>query len=402
MSTAVSTATLTNRFELNSIAETALKAATRFWFGVTVVGQLAFAFVIASFYGLTALRGDYHGWRFTNGFIPGVTKGNWAVVMHVISAAIIMFAGAVQLVPQVRNRFPAFHRWNGRIYMLSTVALAGAGLYMHWIRGSVGDVWQHIGGTVNALLIWLCAGLALRYALARDFRTHRRWALRMFLVVSASWFIRIMLFLTFLVFKGPIGFDPATFTGPYLTFLSFAQYGIPLAVLELYFWTQDRPGALRRMAMAGLLFVLTLAMVGGLFAVTMTIWVPQVKAAFDPRRSIAEILSTTIAANGIDAAVKQYQELKASASPATYNFDEDQLNGLGYQLINQKKFGLAIRIFQLNVEAYPQSSNVYDSLGEAYLDAGDKEQAIANYRKSLELNPKNANGAAVLKKLDAR
>lgn len=402
MSTTMSTATLTNRFELNSIAEAALKAATLFWFGVTVIGQLVFAFAIASFYGLTAARGDYHGWRFTNGFIPGVTKGNWAVVMHVISAALIMFAGAVQLVPQVRKRFPAFHRWNGRIYMLSTLALAGAGLYMHWVRGSVGDVWQHIGGTVNALLIWVFAGLALRYAMARDFKTHRRWALRMFLAVSASWFIRIMLFLMFLIFKGPVGFDPATFTGPYLTFLSFAQFGIPLAVLELYFWTQNRPGALRRIAMAGLLFVLTFAMIGGLFAVTMAIWVPQVKAGFDPRRSVAETLSTTIASSGVDAAVKQYHTLKASAGGPIYNFDEDQLNGLGYQLINEKKFGEAIRIFQLNLEAYPQSSNAYDSLGEAYMDAGDKAQAIANYRNSLELNPKNANGAAMLRKLGAR
>lgn len=397
-----STAVLSHRIESNSMADTALKAATRFWFGVTVMGQLAFGFVVASFYGMTALRADYHGWKFTNGFVPGVTRGNWAVVMHVITAAIIMLAGAIQLVPQVRNRFPAFHRWNGRTYMLSTVALSVAGVYMHWVRGSVGDVWQHIGGTVNALLIWLCAGLALRYALARDFRTHRRWALRLFLVVSASWFLRIMFFLTFLVFKRPVGFDPATFSGPYLTFLTFAQYLIPLAVLEAYFFVHDRPGALRRMAMAGLLFVLTLGMVGGLFAVTMAVWVPQVKAAFDPRRSIAETLSATISTSGVDEAVKQYHDLKALSSASTYNFDEDQLNALGYQLIATKKFKDAIRIFQLNVEMFPQSSNAYDSLAEGYMDNGDKALAIANYRKSLQLNPKNANGASMLQKLEAK
>ncbi|HVI07224.1 MAG TPA: DUF2306 domain-containing protein [Candidatus Binatia bacterium] len=395
----MSTAVLTNpRIDLESLAARALKGATGFWFGVTVLGQLIFAFAIASFYGLTAVRGDCHGWRFTHGFVPGVTKGNWAVVAHVISAAIIMFSGAAQLVPQVRKRFPVFHRWNGRLYMLSTVALAAAGLYMTWIRGSVGDVWQHLGSTGNALLIWLFAALALRYAMARDFRTHRRWALRMFLAVSASWFIRIMLFLTFFVFKGPVGFDAATFTGPYLTFLSYAQYLIPLGVLELYFWTQDRPGAARRFAMAGLLFMLTLAMVVGLFAVTMSNWVPQVKAGFDPRRSIAEELSATIKSGGVDAAVKRYHELKAS-SPATYNFDEEQLNGLGYQLIGEKKFSDAVRIFQLNVEQFPKSSNAYDSLGEGYMDAGNKALAITNYRKSLELNPKNANGAKMLEKL---
>jgi hypothetical protein len=400
MSATMSTALLWRRFELKSVADTVLKAAAGFWFAVTVLGQLAFGFAVASFYGLTALRGDYHGWRFTNGFIPGVTQGNWAVVMHVISAAVIMLAGAIQLVPQVRNRFPVFHHWNGRIYMLTTLTLAGAGLYMTWIRGSVGDVWQHLGSTGNALLIWLFGGLALRFVMARDFKRHRRWALRFFLVVSASWFIRIMLFLTLLVFKGAVGFDPSTFTGPYLTFLSFAQYLIPLAVLELYFLAQDRPGALRRMAMAGMLFVLTFAMAAGLFAVAMAVWVPQAKAAFDPRRSIAETLSTTIKAKGVEEAVKQYHALRASA-PTTYNFDEGELNSLGYQLIAVKNFKDAVRILQLNVEAYPRSSNAYDSLGEAYMDTGEKPLAIANYRKSLELNQKNANGARMLKKLQS-
>ena len=401
MSTAVLNKNLAHRIELGSVADTALKAAARFWFGVTVIGQLAFGFAVASFYSLTSMRGDYHGWRFTNGFIPGVTQGNLAVVLHLISAAIIMLAGAIQLVPQVRGRFPVFHRWNGRIYMLAAVVLSGAGLYMHWIRGSVGGPAQHISGTVNALLIWLCAGMALRYALARDFKTHRRWALRLFLVVSASWFLRIMLFLSFLVFKGPVGFDPTTFTGPLLTFLAYAQFLLPLAVLEIYLRAQDHPGALRRLATAGMLFVVTLIMIAGLFAVTMAIWVPQVKAAFDPRRSIAETLSATIGSSGVDQAVKQYHDLKVG-QPAIYNFDEDELNALGYQLIRTNKVAQAIRILQLNVEAYPQSSNAYDSLGEAYMDDGNKKEAIANYEKSIQLNPKNRNGALILQKLKAR
>jgi len=304
------------------------------------------------------------------------------------------------LVPQIRNRFPVFHRWNGRIYMLTAVTLSVAGLYMTWFRGSVGDLSIHLGSTLNAVLIWLCGGMALRYALARDFKTHRRWALRFFLVVSASWFFRIGFFLSFLVFKGPFGFDPTTFRGPFLTFMSFAQFLIPLAVLEIYLRAQDRPGALRRMATAGMLFVLTLVMGAGLFAVAMAQWVPQVKAAYDPRKSIAETLSATIASSGIDQATKQYHELKA-AEPATYNFDEDELNSLGYQLIRANEFKEAIRIFQLNVDAYPQSSNVYDSLGEAYMDDGDKPLAIANYRKSLQLNSKNQNGVLRLQKLNA-
>ena len=378
----MSTAVLTTRLELSSIAEATLKAATSFWFVVTIVGQLVFAFAVASFYGLTALRGDYHGWKISRGFVPGVTSGNWAVAMHLGSAAVIMLAGAIQLIPQVRNRFPAFHRWNGRIYMLTAVAGSFAGVYMTWFRGGVGDLPQHIGGTLNGVLIWVFAGIALRYALARDFRTHRRWALRLFMVTSAVWFYRIVFFLSLAVFKGPFGFDPVTFTGPFPTTMSFATYLVPLAILELYFLAQDRDSASGRFATAFLLVVLTLVMAAGLFAVTMFKWLPDVKAAFDSRKSIAETLSATIASSGNDAAIKQYQELK-TPNKTTYNFAE------------------AIRIFQLNIEAYPNSSNAYDSLAEGYMDAGDKMQAIANYRRAIELNPKNGNSLAILKKLSA-
>jgi tetratricopeptide (TPR) repeat protein len=164
--------------------------------------------------------------------------------------------------------------------------------------------------------------------------------------------------------------------------------------------TQDRAGASRRVAKAAGLLVVTVALGAGIFAVSMAVWLPIVKAAYDNRKSIADTLSATIAHSGIDRAVKQYHDLQAS-QPAIYNFDEDQLNTLGYQLLRANKFKKAIRIFQLNVEAYPQSSNVYDSLGEAYMDDGNKALAIANYQKSLQLNPKNRGAVRMLQKLDA-
>ena len=58
-----------------------------------------------------------------------------------------------------------------------------------------------------------------------------------------------------------------------------------------------------------------------------------------------------------------------------------------------------IRIFTFNVKAHPDGFTTYDSLGKAYLAAGQREQAIRNYRKSLELNPKNDNAVAMLKKI---
>jgi tetratricopeptide (TPR) repeat protein len=115
---------------------------------------------------------------------------------------------------------------------------------------------------------------------------------------------------------------------------------------------------------------------------------------------IAMTLDQTIEMQGIDEAIRQYHELK-SAHPETYDFGEEELNYLGYELLRRKKFKEAIQILKLNVEAYPHSANVFDSLGEAYLNAGDKPRAIGNYEKSLQLDPHNAGAAEKLKQLQA-
>jgi CubicO group peptidase (beta-lactamase class C family) len=81
------------------------------------------------------------------------------------------------------------------------------------------------------------------------------------------------------------------------------------------------------------------------------------------------------------------------------DISEDAINSTGYQLLSVNKPSEAIRVFQLNVELHPQSWNVYDSLGEAFMKNGDKAAAIQNYTKSLDLNPKNANATEMLKKL---
>ena len=118
----------------------------------------------------------------------------------------------------------------------------------------------------------------------------------------------------------------------------------------------------------------------------------------ETKESIMGILMEFIMANDIDGAVKKYHELKTD-SPDKYNFKENQLNALGYQLLNIGKNKEAIAILKLNAESYPESSNVYDSLGEAYMFNGDTKEAIDNYKKSLELNPSNKNAEEMLRKL---
>jgi len=119
-----------------------------------------------------------------------------------------------------------------------------------------------------------------------------------------------------------------------------------------------------------------------------------------PPRDIADTLLNIVTEKDVQSAIKQYRELKATQQDA-YDFSEPQLNMLGYQLLQMKRVKDAIEIFKLNVEMFPQRFNTYDSLGEAYMENGDKNLAIQNYKKSLELNPKNTGAVEKLKKLEA-
>jgi CubicO group peptidase (beta-lactamase class C family) len=104
-------------------------------------------------------------------------------------------------------------------------------------------------------------------------------------------------------------------------------------------------------------------------------------------------------AGRVDEAIEGYKKIKRER-PANNVVSEARLNNLGYALLGQKKTAEAIALFKVNVELYPQSSNVYDSLAEAYMINGDKQLAITNYKKSLELDPKNNNAVNMLKKLE--
>ena len=92
-----------------------------------------------------------------------------------------------------------------------------AGLIMIWRKGDAGDPTQDISIGIQAIYIILFAVLTIRYARGRQFAKHRIWALRLFLVVNGVWFFRVGLMFWLVVNGGPVGFDPDTFTGPFLT-----------------------------------------------------------------------------------------------------------------------------------------------------------------------------------------
>jgi CubicO group peptidase (beta-lactamase class C family) len=103
-------------------------------------------------------------------------------------------------------------------------------------------------------------------------------------------------------------------------------------------------------------------------------------------------------AGNIDKAMEAYRQIKKE-KPDNAAIAEARINGLGYGFLRAKKLPEAIAYFKLNAEFYPESWNVYDSLGDAYMANGDKELAIASFKKAVEMNPKNTHGAEMLKKL---
>ncbi|MDZ4741260.1 MAG: DUF2306 domain-containing protein [Alphaproteobacteria bacterium] len=258
------------------VADSVLKSATVLWFAVAAAGQWAFVAFIAGFYGPPTLTDDFAAWDknefLTHGYIAGDTAGNLAFAAHVMLAAIITFGGTLQLVPQIRARAIGFHRWNGRLFILTAFVISLTGLFMNATRGSTG-LFDHLAITLNAVLIMFCAAQTLGYVLARDIDTHRRWALRTFLVVNGVWMLRVGMMGWMITKIGLFG-GPKTFDGNFYAFWAFGSYLVPLAVLELYFVTQDRGSAAAKVAMAVLLIVLTAAMGAGIVGATTMIYWP--------------------------------------------------------------------------------------------------------------------------------
>ncbi len=107
-------------------------------------------------------------------------------------------------------------------------------------------------------------------------------------------------------------------------------------------------------------------------------------ATYNRIPKIKDVLFPVILNQGIKAGIDRYYELKA-ANPEKYNFDEEQLNSLGYDLLEEKHFEEAIKIFEMNVEIFPDYANGFDSLGDGYMAVGDKQKAKMVWQKAVEL-----------------
>jgi len=255
-----------------------LSASARLWFVTALIGQWTFLYYIAAFYDAATLRGDFAAWSkntfLLKGYVAGDTSGNVAFAAHVLLATIVTFGGALQLVSQARTWLRPLHRWNGRLFVVAAIAGAMSGLYMIWVRGSRANFTAGLATSLDALLIITFAVLAWRAARARDFTTHRRWALRTYIVANGVWLQRVGVF-GWIAFNHNVAVGMTRhFDGWFDLSWAFGCYLLPLAVLELYLRVQDRAQAKGRYAMAAGLILLTAAMAFGIYSAYAFVWRP--------------------------------------------------------------------------------------------------------------------------------
>lgn len=255
-----------------------LRRSGRLLVGTLLVVQAAFVAYLSWSYGRTTLSGDVAAWsRFSaKGWVPGDTPGNTAMALHVGVAVLVLIAGGIQLSARVRRRAPRVHRWSGRLYLAGSLVGAISGLWLVWVRGTVGDLSQHVAITINAVLLVVCAAMTWRTARARDVGEHRAWAIRTFVTANGVLFFRMFLALWLLVWRAPVGFDAATFSGPFLTALAFTVYVAgPLAVFEGYQRAQRSESHAVHVGVAAALCVVTLLCLTGGASAVLVLWIPR-------------------------------------------------------------------------------------------------------------------------------
>jgi len=254
-----------------------LKVSAVLWFIVAVMGQWFFVAYLLVYYGARLAGGGITALSETHlkgGYLAGDTFGNFAVASHVLLGILIHGGGPLQLIPWIRKRAPAFHHWTGRTFLVAVVLNSISGLYMNWVRGMSGGALDVASNTATAGLVFTIAAITLRYAMARQIGAHRRWALRLFLVGSAVWFVRVGVYgAVFLADQFEIDFG--TISSQVFAVMNVAKLLVPLGLLEFYFWAQKRAGSTGRIVLASVLIAATAAMGLGIYAVTTLTWLPR-------------------------------------------------------------------------------------------------------------------------------
>jgi len=250
-----------------------LKKSTYVWFLSTILCGWIFITYLLLYYIFPAVYSGLVAWsgnQLVTGYVANDPVGNYFVATHIFVSVLILGLGPLQLVPKIRVKYPVFHSWVGRVYLSAVIITSIAGLYMVWVRGNPqAGLVEHIGTTLGGGLILIFSVLTYYYARIKQIVVHSRWALRLFLVASGVWYIRLGY--GWFYFLDLQSSSVKTFS----IFISYANYLIPLILLEFYFFTSKKQFRLFKSIMVLLFLGVTIFTVLGTVFAIKYVWLPK-------------------------------------------------------------------------------------------------------------------------------
>ncbi|RPJ67663.1 DUF2306 domain-containing protein [Alteromonas sediminis] len=239
-----------------------------------------FAFYILFQFTVPWLSGGLEESQFSHmirGFKNGEFFNNAVLLAHVVPVMFISMSATFQLIPFFRVRFPTFHRWNGRVFLIIGFFGAISGLYMTWWVGSrLSDIGA-MGVTLNGILIPIFVIYAWRAAIHKQFNLHRRLAVHTFILINGVWSVRLYLMGWYMINQGPMG-NTRLIDGPADIAISFASYLLPMAAVEIVFWAEKKKTSIPKLIACIVTSILALVTIIGVYAATSMLWIPRIMA----------------------------------------------------------------------------------------------------------------------------
>lgn len=263
-------------------ADKVLNGTVKSWVAIALVGQWLFASYVFILYAMPTLLGAPEvvlKLSPATGMKKDIGGDLNVLFAHILPAIIMALSGLLQLFPAIRQRFPAFHRWNGRLFFVLGVAGAFTGMYLSWVVGlRLSDIGA-LGISLNGMLIPIFIALAWYTAVTKRFAAHQRFAIHSFILVNGVWFFRLYLMGWYVINQGPNG-NSQHIDGPADIAMSFLCYLVPMLLAELVLYARrsrhtEIKLSVAVFALAGLVFTVI-----GVGAAGMMMWWPRINAVF--------------------------------------------------------------------------------------------------------------------------
>lgn len=250
------------------------------WAGAALAGTAwlsgcLFALYILAFYGGALFDGAIQRGQPARMFDPAALRASIGIGLHLLAGAVLLLLGPIQLFAALRKRWPALHRWSGRVYASAAMLAGAGGLVFILAKGTIGGAQMDIAFAIYGLALMLAAGNAVRHARARRFDAHRAWAIRLFALVIGSWLYRIE-YTGWRVFAGNLG-HTATFDGPFDTAMLYFFFVPNLLLAEAFLRARRESAATWLQALSALAMAFAAALLAVLtYFLALRAWGPPI------------------------------------------------------------------------------------------------------------------------------